>query len=313
MTTAFYSPDECRGHRMGDHHPECPERISAILDHLRATGLDIALDFREAPQAEQAQLERAHASAYVAYMADLMAQSESQGQARAVDPDTSVGPGTRAAVLKSAGAAIAATDAVIDRSARNAFCAVRPPGHHATREAAMGFCFFNNVAVAARHALDVRGLQRVAIIDFDVHHGNGTEDIVASDERILMCSFFQHPLYPYSGAVPRGTNMVNVPVDPYTRGPAVRELIEQQWMPALEQFKPQMVFISAGFDAHREDGLGQMGLIEADYEWMTRRLMQVADAHAQGRIVSCLEGGYHLSALARSVAAHLRVLSGVAA
>ena len=313
MTTAFYSPDECRGHRMGDHHPECPERISAILDHLRATGLDIALDFRDSPDVERAQLERAHASAYVAHISDLMSQAESQGQARAVDPDTSVSPGTRAAALKSAGAAIAATDAVIDRSASNAFCAVRPPGHHATRDEAMGFCFFNNVAVAARHALDVRGLQRVAIIDFDVHHGNGTEDIVASDDRILMCSFFQHPLYPYSGAVPKGTNMVNVPVDPYTRGPAVRELIEQQWIPALEQFKPEMLFISAGFDAHREDELGQMGLIEADYEWMTRRLMQVADAHAQGRIVSCLEGGYHLSALARSVAAHLRVLSGVAA
>jgi acetoin utilization deacetylase AcuC-like enzyme len=153
----------------------------------------------------------------------------------------------------------------------------------------------------------------VAIIDFDVHHGNGTEDIVAGDERILMCSFFQHPLYPYSGAVPKGTNMVNVPVAPYTRGAAVRELIEQQWMPALEAFRPQMLFISAGFDAHREDELGQMGLVEADYAWITRRLMDVADAHAQGRIVSCLEGGYHLSALARSVAAHLRELAGVAA
>lgn len=313
MTTAFYSPDECRGHRMGHHHPECPERISAILDHLRATGLDIALDFRDSPDVERAQLERAHASAYVAHMSEMMTQSESLGQVRAVDPDTSVSPGTRAAAWKSAGAAIAATDAVIDRSVANAFCAIRPPGHHATREAAMGFCFFNNVAVAARHALDVRALQRVAIVDFDVHHGNGTEDIVAGDDRILMCSFFQHPLYPYSGSVPKGTNMVNVPVDPYTRGPAVRELIERQWIPALEQFKPQMVFISAGFDAHREDELGQMGLIEADYEWMTRRLMQLADTHAQGRIVSCLEGGYHLGALARSVAAHLRVLAGVAA
>jgi acetoin utilization deacetylase AcuC-like enzyme len=176
----------------------------------------------------------------------------------------------------------------------------------------MGFCFFNNVAVAARHALDVHGLQRVAIIDFDVHHGNGTEDIIAGDDRVLMCSFFQHPLYPYSGAVPKGTNMVNVPVDPYSRGPAVREVIEAMWLPALDAFKPEMIFISAGFDAHREDELGQLGLVEADYAWITQKLMHVAGRHSQGRIVSCLEGGYHLDALARSVAAHVRVLAGVA-
>jgi acetoin utilization deacetylase AcuC-like enzyme len=200
---------------------------------------------------------------------------------------------------------------VIDGRASNAFCAVRPPGHHATRGESMGFCFFNNVAVAARHALDVRGLQRVAVIDFDVHHGNGTEDIVAGDERILMCSFFQHPLYPYSGAVPLGTNMVNVPVAPYTRGGEVREAIEAMWMPALERFAPQMLFVSAGFDAHREDELGQLGLVEADYAWITRRLLQVAQQHAQGRLVSCLEGGYALGALARSVAAHLRVLGDI--
>ncbi|MFY9512920.1 MAG: histone deacetylase family protein, partial [Rubrivivax sp.] len=200
---------------------------------------------------------------------------------------------------------------VIAGRASNAFCAVRPPGHHATRDETMGFCFFNNVAVAARHALDVRGLQRVAIVDFDVHHGNGTEDIVAGDERILMCSFFQHPLYPYSGAVPRGTNMVNVPIPPYTRGSELRETIHDMWLPALERFRPQMLFISAGFDAHREDDLGQLGLVEADYEWITRQLVDVAARHAGGRIVSCLEGGYNLGALARSVAAHLRVLADV--
>ena len=313
MSTAFYAPTACRGHDMGPGHPECPQRLDAIHDLLRATGLDLALDHRAAPEATPAALERAHAAGYVQQIRELMRQSAETGQPHAVDPDTSVCPATAAAALQGAGAAVAATDAVIDGSAENAFCAVRPPGHHATREAAMGFCFFNNVAVAARHALDVRGLQRVAVIDFDVHHGNGTEDIVAGDERILMCSFFQHPLYPYSGAVPKGTNMVNVPVAPYTRGPAVRELIEQQWMPALDAFRPQMLFISAGFDAHREDELGQMGLVEADYAWITRRLMDMAAAHAQGRIVSCLEGGYHLGALARSVAAHLRELAGVAA
>jgi acetoin utilization deacetylase AcuC-like enzyme len=213
------------------------------------------------------------------------------------------------AVLRAAGAAVAATDAVIDGDVANAFCAVRPPGHHATRDQAMGFCFFNNVAVAARHALDVRGLERVAIIDFDVHHGNGTEDIVAGDERILMASIFQHPLYPYSGAVPKGENMVNVPVPPYTRGSAVRALIEENWMERLDAFKPQMVFVSAGFDAHRDDELGQLGLVEDDYRWITEQIKAVADKHASGRIVSCLEGGYNLRALARSVAAHVRVLA----
>jgi len=215
-------------------------------------------------------------------------------------------------VLRGAGAALAATDAVIDGQVANAFCAVRPPGHHATRGQAMGFCFFNNVAVAARHALDTRGLDRVAIIDFDVHHGNGTEDIIAGDERVLMASIFQHPLYPYSGATPLGTNMVNVPIAPYSRGDVVRAAVRDMWLPRLEAFKPQMIFISAGFDAHREDELGQLGLVEADYAWITQQLVDVAARHAQGRIVSCLEGGYNLGALARSVAAHLRVLAGLA-
>ena len=206
---------------------------------------------------------------------------------------------------------MAATDAVIDRRVDNAFCSVRPPGHHATRTETMGFCFFNNVAIAARHALDVRGLARVVIVDFDVHHGNGTEDIIAGDERVLMVSIFQDKLYPFSGGVPMGDNMINVPVPAYTRGAEVRELIEHNWMPRLEAFRPQMIFISAGFDAHREDELGQLGLVEADYEWITQRIKGVADRHAQGRIVSCLEGGYDLGALARSVAVHLRVLAGV--
>lgn len=311
MSTAFFTHADCRRHDMGQGHPECPQRLDAIEDHLIATGLDIALTRHDAPLADLKDVELAHTHHYVAELRDLLEQIEASGESKALDPDTAANPGTWKAALRSAGAAVAATDLVLDGKAENAFCAVRPPGHHAMRDEAMGFCFFNNVAVAARHALDVRGLERVAVIDFDVHHGNGTEDILAGDERVLMVSFFQHPLYPYSGAVPKATNMRNLPIPPYTRGGELRELIEANWMPALNEFRPQMVFISAGFDAHREDDLGQLGLVEADYEWITMRIKDVADRHAKGRIVSCLEGGYNLSALARSVAAHLRVLTGV--
>ena len=311
MTTAFYSHPECRSHDMGAGHPECPQRLDAIDDHLISTGLDVALQRRDAPLAQLGDVGLAHASGHVAELRELLARVTESGQPQAIDPDTVASPGTWNAVLRAAGAAVAATDAVIDGEVENAFCAVRPPGHHATRDQAMGFCFFNNVCIAARHALDVRGLQRVAIVDFDVHHGNGTEDIIAGDERVLMVSFFQHPLYPNSGGVPKGTNMVNLPVPAYTRGAEIRELIEAMWMPRLNEFKPEMIFISAGFDAHREDELGQLGLIEADYEWITQRIKWVADRHAHGRIVSCLEGGYALGALARSVASHLRVLAGL--
>jgi acetoin utilization deacetylase AcuC-like enzyme len=308
MTTAFYTHPDCRGHDMGPGHPECPARLDAIDDHLIATGLQSALVCRDAPEVGAADLGNAHSSGFVVELRDVLVRVAAAGKPRALDPDTIASPGTLNAVLRAAGAAVAATDAVIDGDVTNAFCSVRPPGHHATRDQAMGFCFFNNVAVAARHALDVRGLERVAIIDFDVHHGNGTEDIVAGDERILMASIFQHPLYPYSGAVPMGDNMVNVPVPPYTRGPEIRALIEENWIDRLDRFAPQMIFVSAGFDAHRDDELGQLGLVEADYAWMTEKIKALADKHANGRIVSCLEGGYNLAALARSVAAHLRVL-----
>ena len=311
MTTAYYSHPDCRAHDMGRGHPECPQRLDAIEDYLLASGLDIALQRHEAPLLTASDAELAHTTGYVTALLHVLEQIEADGRMRAIDPDTIAGRGTWAAVRRAAGAAVAATDAVLDGRAENAFCAVRPPGHHATRDTAMGFCFLNNVAIAARHALDVRGLERVAIIDFDVHHGNGTEDIIANDERVLMASIFQDRLYPFSGGVPLGTNMVNVPVPAYTRGPEIRELIEQNWMPRLEAFQPQMLFISAGFDAHRDDDLGQLGLVEADYEWITLRLKGLADRHAQGRIVSCLEGGYNLGALARSVAAHLRVLAGI--
>ncbi len=309
MSTAFYTHRDCALHDMGPGHPESPARLAAIQAYLQATGLDARLDWREAPQVQASALLRAHGADHVHTLWALLQELQERQESRALDPDTTACPHTAAAVARAAGAAVAATDAVLDGEVDNAFCSVRPPGHHATRDRVMGFCFFNQVAVAARHALEVRGLERVAIIDFDVHHGNGTEDIVAGDERVLMCSFFQHPLYPYSGAVPSADNLLNVPVAPYTRGPAIRELVRQYWIPRLNAFAPQMLFLSAGFDAHRDDGLAQLGLVEADYAWITEELMAVAQRHCQGRLVSCLEGGYNLVALARSVAAHLRVLS----
>ena len=314
--TGYYSHGDCRKHEMGAGHPECPQRLDAIEDRLLVSGVGDALDRRDAPVAPLADIELAHGRMFVASLRGLSDGLRDEIDAGGpthvqLDPDTSLNISTWDAALRAAGAALAATDAVMAGELENAFCAVRPPGHHACRDKAMGFCFFNNVAVGARHALDVLGLQRVAIVDFDVHHGNGTEDIIAGDERVLMCSIFQHPLYPNSGAVPMGTNMVNVPIPPYTRGLAVREMIDAMWLPRLEEFSPQMLFISAGFDGHREDDLGQLGLVEADFEWITRRVKDVADRHAGGRIVSCLEGGYALSALARSVVTHLRVLADV--
>src|SRR6218665_391121 len=311
MSTAYLSHPDCRRHDMGACHPECPQRLDAIEDWLIASGIDVALTGHEAPKASVLQIERAHTRRYVGEITELLQGCEASGESRAVDPDTVANPHTWAAALRAAGAAVQATDLVIDGQAENAFCAVRPPGHHATRDQSMGFCFFNNVAIAARHALDERGLRRVAIVDFDVHHGNGTEDVIANDERVLMVSIFQHPLYPYSGAVPKGENMVNVPIPAYTRGPEIREMIEAMWMPALERFKPEMVFVSAGFDPHPEEHLGQLPLFQAHHQCITLPLQALAERHAKGRIVSCLEGGYALGALARSVGVHLRVLAGV--
>lgn len=300
---------------MGAGHPECPERLDAIEDRLLLTGLDAALERREATPAALADLELAHDRLHLAALrglADTLKEDIAAGgpQRAQVDPDTSMNVHSWEAILMAAGAAIDATDAVLAGELRNAFCAVRPPGHHATRRQAMGFCFVNNVAVAAKYALERHGLKRVAIIDFDVHHGNGTEDIIEGDERILMCSFYQHPFYP-AWTHSTAKNMVNLPVPAYTRGMDIRELVETCWIPRLDEHRPQMLFVSAGFDAHREDDMGQLGLVEQDYAWLSERIQAVADRHAQGRVVSCLEGGYALDALARSVEAHLRALAGV--
>jgi len=314
MTTGYFSHRQCALHEMGAGHPECPARLDAIEDRLRACGLDAMLAQRDAPQASLADIELAHERMYVASLQGLNARLVQEQMAGGpehlpIDPDTAINRHTFSAALHAAGAALAATDAVIAGEMDNAFCAVRPPGHHATRNQAMGFCFFNNVAVAAKYALDRHHLQRVAVIDFDVHHGNGTEDILAGDARVLMCSIFQHPFYPFCGDQNPAPNMVNVPVPAHTRGMDVREMVEMLWIPRLEAFKPQMLFISAGFDSHRDDDMGQLGLGEQDFAWITLRIKDIARRFANGRIVSCLEGGYALGPLARSVEAHLRVLA----
>lgn len=313
-STGYFTHKDCCKHEMGPGHPECPERLDAIDDWLLATGVKDVLDCREAPQAPLGNIELAHDRMMVAAIRglsdqladDIRAGGPSHAQ---IDPDTLMNVHTWNAALRAAGAVLAATDSVMAGEMESAFCAVRPPGHHACHDKAMGFCFFNNVAIGVRHALERHGLKRVAVIDFDVHHGNGTEDILSGDERVLMVSFFQHPFYPYSGAEQPADNMLNLPVPAYSKGMDVRELVDRFWIPRLEAFKPEMIFISAGFDAHRDDDLGQMGLVEQDFAWITQRIKDVAKRHAKGRIVSSLEGGYNLRALARSVEAHVRVLA----
>ena len=299
---------------MGPGHPECPERLDAIEDRLLVSGVFDALERYDAPQAATADLELAHDRMHVAMMrgySELLAEEVQAGgpQFSQIDPDTSINVHTWNAALRSAGAGMAATDAVMAGEIENAFCAVRPPGHHATRNKAQGFCFFNNVSVAAKYALERYHLQRVAVVDFDVHHGDGTENILAGDMRALRVGIFQHPFYPFCGDQNPAANMLNVPIPAYTRGMDIREIIEMSWIPRLEEFQPEMIFISAGFDAHREDDMGQLGLTEQDFAWITQRIKDIAKRYSKGRIVSLLEGGYVMSPLARSVEAHIRVLA----
>jgi len=306
MSTAIFSHPDCLRHEMGDWHPECPERLRAIDDQLILARLDGLLEQRSAPLAEVAQVLRNHTPGALALVRDNV---PAPGDHYPLDGDTILCHDSYRAALRAAGAAVAATDAVIAGEIDNAFCSVRPPGHHATPTEPMGFCFFNNVAIAARHALEQHGLERVAIVDFDVHHGNGTADAFRNDPRVLMVSLFQHPFYPYSDPEPITATSVNVPVPALADGDTVRALVTDLWMPALHAHRPQMIFVSAGFDGHREDDMGGIGLVEADYAWITRQVMAVAKQYAGGRIVSCLEGGYALSALGRSVVAHLKVLA----
>lgn len=292
---------------MGEWHPESPARLQAIEDQLILARLDGLIERREAPLAELPAILRNHTEAALALVRDNTPSIA--GDHYPLDGDTLLCSFSYRAALRAAGAALAATDAVIAGSIDNAFCAIRPPGHHARPAEPMGFCLFNNIAIAARHALEAHALERVAIIDFDVHHGNGTADAFRADPRVLMASFYQHPFYPYTEPEPRTATSVNIPVPARSKGDVVRALVAEHWLPALHAFRPQMIFISAGFDAHRDDELGGMGLVEDDYAWITREIMSVARTHAGGRIVSCLEGGYNLSALGRSVVAHLKELA----
>ena len=306
MTTLYYSHPACREHRPGHGHPERPERLDAIRDALDAEAFQ-ALERREAPAAEVVQLARAHPPAFV----ERVIATIPEAGFVSLDADTTVSPGSGEAALRAAGAVCAAVDAVMAGEADTAFCAVRPPGHHAERETAMGFCIFNNVAVGAEQARKIHGLRRVAAIDFDVHHGNGTQDIFWNDPDLFYASTHQMPLYPGTGAArERGVagNIVNVPLAPFTGGTEFRAAVEGIVMPALRRFAPEMIMISAGFDAHEDDPLANLSLTGEDYAWVTETLLTLAREICQGRVVSVLEGGYSLAALAEAVPAHVRAL-----
>lgn len=307
MQTAYITHPACLEHNMGYDHPESPERLRAIEDQLIASGILPLLQQHEAPRVTHQQLARVHTENYL-HMIEAIAPQHGM---ISLDADTFMNPYTLEAAYRAAGALVLATDLVMTDKVENAFCNIRPPGHHATRDQAMGFCFFNNVAVGVAHAMAQHALKQVAIADFDVHHGNGTEDIFKDDPRVMLCSTFQHPFYPHCGADSSSDHIINVPLTARSDGQAFRYAVMQHWLPALEAFQPEMIFISAGFDAHREDDMARMNLVEADYTWVTEQIKAIAGKYAHKRIVSALEGGYALHALGRSAAAHIKVLCGL--
>lgn len=300
------SHPDCLEHDAGPLHPDTRGRLDAISNQMISSGLDFVVQHYDAPLVTRAQLERVHEPIYL----DRLAATSPAAGLVAIDGDTVLSPGTLRAAQRAAGAGILGVDLILSGEACPVFCPVRPPGHHAEAGAALGFCLFNNIAVAATHALDAHGLRRVAIIDFDAHHGNGTEEIFKHDKRVLFCSSFQHPFYPFTGHASETPNLVAIPLAAGAAGPEFREAVADHWLPALERFAPQMVFISAGFDAHILDDMSDLCLTEADYVWVTEKLLGVARAHGEGRVLSMLEGGYELGALARSVVAHLNALIG---
>ncbi|MEA1079055.1 histone deacetylase family protein [Marinobacter qingdaonensis] len=307
MTTAFFTHDDCMKHNMGPEHPECPDRIRAILSAIAETPLQQDLDWVRPEEVTRDQLLSVHPEKYL-HQLDLM--QPTRGRVF-TDPDTAMMPDTLRAARLSAGANVQAVDMVMSSQVTNAFVCARPPGHHAERAKSMGFCFYNNIALAAMRALNFHQLERVAIIDFDVHQGNGTVDIVGGDERILMCSSFQHPFYPHSHVHRQAPNIVNVPIPAGCGGIAYRRTVEAAWLKRLQEFKPQLILISAGFDGHRLDPMAEMNLEVDDYRWLTEMIVNLASDHANDRIISTLEGGYHLKALAESVVAHVQVLNSV--
>ena len=307
MACAIITHPDSLKHEMGAHHPERPQRLGAIEEYIMAADLGKHLVRHEAPLVTDQQLARVHPIEYVRAIRDAAPETGTVH----LDPDTAMNPHTLDAALRAAGAAVLATDLVMKNSVKAAFASVRPPGHHACRARPMGFCIFNNVAVAAKHAIAEHGLERVAVIDFDVHHGNGTEDIFEGDPQVLMASTFQHPFYPYSGTENPASNMFNVPLAAGSGGRELREAVREIWLPALDDFRPELILFSAGFDAHVEDDMAMLRFVDGDYAWVTQQVKAVADRHAKGRIVSVLEGGYSLPALGRSAVEHLRVLAGL--
>jgi len=305
MTTLLFTHPACLEHDPGRHHPEGPARLRAVLDAL--AGPEFArLERREAPEAALEDLVRVHPRPHVERLLRAVPKSGHIG----IDADTVLSPASGEAALRAAGAVVAAVDAVVKREANNVFCAVRPPGHHAEPERAMGFCLFNNIAVGALRARAVHKLHRIAVVDFDVHHGNGTQAAFAADDGLFYASTHQSPLYPGTGSMSETGvgNIVNVPLRPMSGSGQFRAGMRERVLPALAAFRPELMLISAGFDAHKSDPLAQLLLDEEDYSWITDRLMEVADRHAGGRLVSALEGGYDLPALGASVAAHIRVM-----
>jgi acetoin utilization deacetylase AcuC-like enzyme len=306
VRTAYITHPECLAHDTGVGHPENASRLQAIDDRLMAAQLYDFLRHYEAPEVTREQLRRCHDEAYLYQVEQLMPDS---GHAH-LDPDTVVSPQTLQAAKRAAGAVVKGVDLIMQEGLKNAFCAVRPPGHHAERMRTMGFCVYGNASIGAAHAMAEYGLARVAILDFDVHHGNGSEDIFRDDQRVIVCSTFQHPFYPYTKIEESPDHIICAPLEATAKSAEFREAVSSHWLPALSHFKPQMIFVSAGFDAHVEDDMSGVSLTEADYRWVTEQIVAVADRSAEGRVVSVLEGGYEPHALARSVEAHLRVLMG---